>query len=160
MSKYVDDRPATNIPSDQSTAQIVAGGVAKAVIASLLVLMVMGCNVGPNYKRPAATTPQSYRGALAPEIAPNAPPTSSLGDQRWSAVFQDAVLQQLVVEALQNNLDLRVAAERVLEAQAQIGIARSQQLPSVSASGGYSALQLPSGLVGKNSDGTQKNSFD
>ncbi|MDW5267794.1 MULTISPECIES: efflux transporter outer membrane subunit [Acidobacteriaceae] len=159
MSKYVDDLPTPNIPSTHSTAQIVAEGVAKAVIASLLVLMVMGCNVGPNYKRPAATTPQSYRGALAPEIAPTVPTESSLGDQRWSTIFQDPILQQLVTEALQNNLDLRVAAERVLEAQAQVGITRSQQLPSVSASGGYSALQLPLGLAGKNSDGTQKNSL-
>jgi multidrug efflux system outer membrane protein len=122
-------------------------------------LMVVGCNVGPNYKRPAAITPQSYRGALVPEIAPAAQTESSLGDQQWAAIFRDPVLQKLVAEALQNNLDLRAAAERVLEARAQVGITRSQQLPSVSASGGYSALQLPSGLVGKNSDGTQKNAL-
>ena len=88
MSKYVDDLPISNIPSNHSTAQIVAGGVAKAVIASLLVLMVMGCNVGPNYKRPVATTPQSYRGALAPEVAIAASAESSLGDQRGRAILK------------------------------------------------------------------------
>jgi multidrug efflux system outer membrane protein len=165
MSKYADDLPITDVSTSHGAVCVVARRVAQTVIAGLLTLMVVGCKVGPNYKRPAATTPQSYRGALAPEIAPAAPTESSLGDQRslgdqqWSTIFQDKVLQRLVTEALQNNLDLRVAAERVLEAQAQVGITRSQQLPSLSAGGSYSALQLPSGLAGKNSDGTQKNSF-
>ena len=159
MFKYADDLPTPNVSANYSTAHVAVIRVAQTVIAGLLILMVVGCNVGPNYKRPAATTPQSYRGALAPEIAPVTQTESSLGDQQWSAIFQDPVLQKLVTEALQNNFDLRVAAERVLEAQAQVGITRSQQLPSVSASGGYSALQLPSGLAGKNSDGTQRNSL-
>jgi multidrug efflux system outer membrane protein len=159
MFKYADDLPAPNILANHSTAQGAVKRVAQTLIAGLLVLMVVGCNVGPNYKRPVATTPQSYRGALAPEIASTATTESSLGDQQWSAIFHDPVLQKLVTEALQNNLDLHIAAERVLEAQAQVGITRSQQLPSLSASGGYSALQLPSGLAGKNSDGTQKNSL-
>src|SRR5258708_2338343 len=77
-----------------------------------------------------------------------------MGDQQWSTIFQDPVLKRLVAEALQNNLDLRVAAQRVLEAQAQVGITRSQQLPSVSGGGSYSALQIPSSLAGHNSDGS------
>jgi len=159
MSKYADSSPISNIPPDRDIAHTVTRRVAQTVIAGLLALMVVGCTVGPNYKRPSATTPQSFRGALAPEIAPAANVESSLGDQQWSAVFQDPVLQRLVTEALQNNLDLRVAATRVLQAQAQVGIIHSQQLPSLSAGGSYSALQLPSTLAGTNSDGTPANSF-
>jgi multidrug efflux system outer membrane protein len=49
----------------------------------------------------------------------------------WQTVFQDKVLQELIQEALQNNYDMRVAATRILEAQASLGITRSNQLPSL-----------------------------
>jgi len=123
-----------------------------------IVLLLVGCKVGPNYKRPLVDVPEAYRGALAPEIASDTS-ASSLGDERWAAVFQDATLQSLVREAIANNLDLRIAAQRVLEAQAQVGVVRSQQLPSISGGGSYSALQIPSSLAGNKSDGTPANSF-
>jgi outer membrane protein, multidrug efflux system len=82
-----------------------------------------------------------------------------LTDEKWPAVFEDPVLQQLVTEALQNNLDLRVAAQRVLEAQAQAGIVRSQQFPTINGGASYTALQIPSSLAGNNSNGTPNNSF-
>src|SRR5271156_5473126 len=122
-----------------------------------IVLLLVGCKVGPKYKRPLVDVPEAYRGALAPEIASDTS-ASSLGDERWAAVFQDATLQSLVREALANNLDLRIAAQRVLEAEAQVGIVRSQQLPSISGGGSYSALQIPASLAGTKSDGTPANS--
>jgi multidrug efflux system outer membrane protein len=155
MSNSVETQPFVQQEHEQES---ILGKVGKAAAAALIVLLAMGCNVGPNYKRPAATTPQGYRGALAPEVV-GATPQASLADQQWPAVFQDPVLQRLVAEALANNLDLRIAAQRVLEAQAQAGVARSQQLPSISAGGSYSALQIPSGLAGNKSDGTPANSF-
>jgi multidrug efflux system outer membrane protein len=127
-------------------------------LLAFLALMVIGCTVGPNYKRPAVDVPGSYRQALAPDVAP-ASPSPSIADEQWSAIFQDATLQRLVQEALANNLDLRIAAQRVLQAQAQVGITRSQQLPSVSAGGSYTAIQIPSSLAGTNSNGTPANSF-
>jgi multidrug efflux system outer membrane protein len=157
--KCADYFPNPKDPANHRVVDVVVRRVAQAVVAGLLALLVVGCNVGPNYKKPAASTPQSFRGALAPEITPPTQTESSLGEQRWSAVFQDPVLQRLVTEALQTNLDLRVAAQRVLEAQAQVGITRSQQLPSVNAGGSYSAVQLPSSLAGSKSDGTLANSF-
>ena len=135
----------------------VVNKIAQAAIAGLLILMMAACNVGPNYKRPATSTPQTFRGALAPEIAP--PDPVSIADEKWPAVFRDPVLQQLVTEALQNNLDLRVAAQRVLEAQAHAGIVRSQQFPTINGGAGYTALQIPSSLAGNNSNGTPNTSF-
>jgi multidrug efflux system outer membrane protein len=121
-----------------------------ALLTGLFVLMIAGCTVGPNYKRPNITTPKNYRGALAPEITTQA----SIGEQDWQTIFTDPVLQRLIAEALQNNLDLRIAAQRVLEAQAQVGIVRSQQLPSLGIGGSFSALQIPQGLANTNSNGT------
>jgi multidrug efflux system outer membrane protein len=107
------------------------GQVVEGVLIALFVLLVVGCKVGPNYKRPAVDVPGNYREALAPDIAP-ASQAPSIADEQWTAVFEDPTLQRLIQDALANNFDLRIAAQRVLEAQAQVGIARSQQLPSIS----------------------------
>jgi multidrug efflux system outer membrane protein len=127
-------------------------------LAGALSVFLVGCSVGPNHKRPLTNLPQSFRGTPASDIGGPAS-SASLADQQWSAIFQDPVLQRLVTEALQNNLDLHIAAQRVLEAQAQVGITRSQQFPSVNAGGSYSALQLPPSLPAANADGTPGRSF-
>jgi multidrug efflux system outer membrane protein len=106
-------------------------------------LCVTGCLVGPRYQRPATNAPQVFRGATAPDIASQ----TSLGDEKWAAVFRDPALQQLIREALANNYDVKIAAQRVLEQQDQVGITRAQQFPTVSGGGSYTALGLPSGLV-------------
>ena len=38
----------------------------KTVAAFVVLLAVCGCKVGPNYKRPATTVPDQYRGAPTP----------------------------------------------------------------------------------------------
>ena len=134
------------------------GQIVGGVLAALIVLLIAGCKVGPNYQRPALNMPGTYRQSVAPDIAPTSP-APSIADEQWAAVFQDPTLQHLIQEALANNLDLRIAAQRVLESQTQVGIARSQQLPSVNGSASYSALQIPSSLAGTKNDGTPANSF-
>ncbi len=57
----------------------------------------------------------------------------SFGDQKWWEVFQDPQLQQLIRTALEQNYDVRIAATRILQAQAQLGITRADQLPTVNA---------------------------
>ena len=104
--------------------------------AIILLLTVCACKVGPNYKRPAVTVPDQYRG-LAPD-ASTQPSGQPFADMQWAAVFQDEVLQGLIKEALTNNYDIRIAATRVLQANANLGITRANQLPSL---GGSAAVQ-------------------
>jgi outer membrane protein, multidrug efflux system len=85
--------------------------------------------VGPNYKRPAIDAPGTYRGDSQSSTASS----ESLGGEKWWEVFQDPVLQQLIRTALQQNYDVRIAASRILQAQAQLGITRANQFPMVSA---------------------------
>src|SRR3984893_8198701 len=106
-----------------------------------LAVSLSGCVVGPNYKRPIVNAPGTYRGLTDAEAA-NAVP-ASLGDQKWWEVFQDQQLQQLIRTALQQNYDVRIAAARVLEAQAQLGITRANQYPSVNVSGTGSSSRNP-----------------
>ena len=114
-----------------------------------------GCAVGPNYKRPSVNVPAAYR-APAPEGtsaassaqppantgSPQAP-AASLGDEKWWEVFQDKELQGLIRTALKSNYDVRIAATRVLQARAQVGITRADQLPSLSAGGNINSVQSP-----------------
>ena len=96
----------------------------------LLAMALAGCTVGPKYKRPAVPAPPAFRGPDNTEVSSD--PKSSIGDAQWSAVFREPELQQLIDTALKNNLDLRVAAERVLEQEAQVRITRSQEFPQLS----------------------------
>jgi multidrug efflux system outer membrane protein len=91
--------------------------------------MVAGCTVGPDYRRPEVAVPASFRGAT-PEAAP---PLESFGDLAWWKVYQDEALQALIRTALAQNYDLRLAATRILQARAQVTIARSFQYPSADA---------------------------
>jgi multidrug efflux system outer membrane protein len=96
-------------------------------------LFLAGCTVGPNYKRPNTDVPSAYRRPTTTESADAS--TQSLGEQKWWEVFQDEELQKLIRTALQQNFDARIAATRVLEAQAQVGLARANQLPTLDVSG-------------------------
>jgi len=99
-------------------------------------LLASGCTVGPNYKRPAAAVPGSYRGAPSDNAAQTQ--LAAFGDQKWWDIFQDEQLRTLIRTALTQNYDLRIAASRVLEARAQLGIIRADQFPSLGAGAGTS----------------------
>jgi multidrug efflux system outer membrane protein len=101
----------------------------RALVILLLAGATAGCTVGPDYTRPVVTVPDTYRGT-APEVIAAAD-TASIGDRAWWDVFQDDQLQELIRTALQQNLDLRIAANRILQARAQLGITRADQFPSV-----------------------------
>ena len=94
-------------------------------------LLLAGCAIGPDYKRPPIQVPGAFRGPVSetPILAEG----GTFGDLRWWEVFRDPELQRLVRQALVNNYDVRIAAARVLEARAQVGVTRADQLPLVSA---------------------------
>src|SRR5260370_33242048 len=93
---------------------------------------------GPNYHRPQVAVPDQFRNAPAP-AGPN-----SIADTKWFDLFQDDTLKQLVTTALANNFDLRIAAERVLEARAQYGITHAGLFPTLDAQGQFTASRTSS----------------
>jgi multidrug efflux system outer membrane protein len=101
----------------------------KEIFVVGLLVVLSGCAVGPNYKKPTVPVPPEYRGVPPDEAGKSA----SFGDQKWWDAFQDEVLRDLIRTALSQNYDVRIAAERILEARAQLGITRADQLPSVTA---------------------------
>ncbi len=100
------------------------------LLLTLLLVFSTSCTVGPNYKRPAVAVPDRYRG-LTPEEAAKAE-AASLGNEKWWVVFQDPQLQELIRTALAHNYDVQIAATRILQAQAVLGITRADQFPTIS----------------------------
>jgi len=105
----------------------------KTFFAVAVALSLCACKVGPNYKRPATSVPDQYRG-LAPEASQQAG-AQPFAEMQWASVYQDEALEALIKEALTNNYDLRIAATRVLEANANLGIVRADQFPQLNGSG-------------------------
>jgi outer membrane protein, multidrug efflux system len=91
-----------------------------------LPLALLACTVGPNYERPKVVAPQAYRGA-----APAAPGSASFAEQRWADVFTDPGLERLIEIALRESYTAQLAANRVLQAEAELGVARTADLPLV-----------------------------
>lgn len=102
---------------------------AAAALCAGIGLLLASCAVGPNYKKPSAEVPPTFRG----EAATNA--TNSLGDLPWWQVFQDPSLQALIRTALTNNYDVQIAASRVEQAHELAIQARSQFYPQVTYTG-------------------------
>jgi len=118
--------------------------ISRSWILAIALLMLTGCAVGPKYKRPPVVVPETYRG-LAPEAGPET--ASSLGDEKWWTVFQEEQLQQLIREALSQNYDVRIAAARVLQAQALLGITRAEQFPTIAAGASTTNERFPASRI-------------
>lgn len=95
---------------------------------ALVLVLLAGCAVGPNYHRPTVDSPSTFRDDLSPS-------TNSFADLAWWQVYQDDTLQALVRDAFTNNYDLRIAVARVEQAAAVAAQARSQFVPSVNYNG-------------------------
>ena len=117
---------------------------------AMLSFFAAGCKVGPNYARPQVTAPPAFRGADNADVSsgPNgSDPKGSLGDEQWAAVYREPELQELIKKALANNYDVRIAAQRILEQQAQVKITHSQEFPTVTFGGTAIGADLPGSLA-------------
>ena len=95
------------------------------------VLLLTGCAVGPDYIKPEVREPQNWLEEKDPLIK------SEAGDfGRWWTVLNDPALDTLIEMASQQNLSLRIAGIRILEARAQLGIAIGDLYPQSQAVGG------------------------
>lgn len=107
----------------------------RAVVLATL-LLLGGCSLAPEYRRPAPPVPDQWPGA-------EATPAAALD---WKTFFPDPRLQGLIAAALENNRDMRISVARVEEARAQYGIARADRLPTVNLAASRSASRTPADL--------------
>src|SRR5215471_7163220 len=96
----------------------------RALFPLLALMLIGGCALGPNYKRPAVDTSDNHRFATTENA-------NSFGDLPWWEVFKDPALQDLIRTAVTNNYDLKQAVARVEQARQLVNVARAQLLPQV-----------------------------
>src|SRR5204863_4235624 len=109
------------------------------VTAFFSVFALASCAVGPNYKRPQVSVPNQWTVEPTRGTSSKQPVT----DEWWSS-FNDPELSSLIERAVEKNLDLKLALERVEEARAASGVARSGYFPGVGAE--VSAARLRGGF--------------
>lgn len=113
---------------------------ARAALAVILALPAAGCDLGPDYQRPAVTIPAAFKATL--DSAQAAWPPAD-----WWHGFGSAELDRLIDLARANNQNLAAASARVVQADAQAAIAGAPLLPTVSASGSGSYAREGSNTI-------------
>jgi len=115
--------------------------VIHTALAAAIVTLLSACTtVGPDFVAPKTVDTPAYRHAAEANAAAAG---AQAGDSArlpadWWTVFNDATLSQLETRALRDNPNVRAAALRLVQAQAQLGVTRAGQLPSVNVSAGIS----------------------
>jgi multidrug efflux system outer membrane protein len=112
----------------------------RRILLVVCIAALTGCAVGPNYKRPDIPAPTQFRSG-EPQ-----PGSASLGDVKWFDLFEDDTLRGLITASLQANYDIRIAAQRVLQAEGQLTATRSGLFPQLDAQGGASRTGVNSPL--------------
>ena len=113
---------------------------ASLVSLAMLITIVSGCAVGPDYEIPEAKVSQDHEWI---DIDAQGINSESADLSQWWTVFNDPVLNSLIDEAYQQNLSLRIAGLRILEARANLGIAIGNQYPqSQQINGGAARVKL------------------
>lgn len=103
------------------------------LLASVLILS--GCAVGPDFRRPNEEVPSAWIGASASQGNQAASMTVPLAS--WWQAFNDPVLGSLIDRGIASNLDLKLASQRIRQSRAVLGQARGGLLPTLDASAGY-----------------------
>jgi len=104
---------------------LAAEGRRSFLLTATAIMLVAGCTMGPNYKPPTVSVPQTFRDKIGPADA------ASIADLPWWSVFNDAPLQALIAEGLHNNYDLQVAVARIEQARDIVAQARSEGAPQI-----------------------------
>ncbi len=98
----------------------------------VLILLTSGCMVGPNFNRPKVEVSPNWLDADDERVK-----TGPSEYRDWWGAFSDPVLDRLVERAYRENLSLRIAGVRVLEARAQLGIAIGGLFPQTQQASGF-----------------------
>jgi multidrug efflux system outer membrane protein len=93
------------------------------IFALVVILALTGCMMGPDFQKPVMETPDKFR-----QVDQEADVTLNL---KWWELFNDPVLNALVVAALEDNKDVKIAASRIEEARASLGFTKGNAFPRV-----------------------------
>lgn len=108
-----------------------------------LVVLLGGCVVGPNFERPQTAVLQSWSEGAGFNITQTGITSRGADYAAWWTLFQDPVLNNLVLLAYKQNVGIEAAGVRVYQARAQLGIARGDYFPQQQqVGGGYKRTRI------------------
>lgn len=94
-------------------------------VLAISLVLPLGCfKVGPNFARPPVSVSQAWLDADDQRVK-----TGPAEYRNWWRTFNAPVLDELIGRAYKENLSLRIAGVRVLEARAQLGVAVGEFYP-------------------------------
>lgn len=100
----------------------------RGVIYPLIVVLLAGCMVGPDYRRPAVDVPQAFRYQVAD--------AQETGNTLWWKQFEDTVLDDLIAEALVNSKNVQIAAAAIDQAEGVLTETRAPLFPQLNYNAG------------------------
>lgn len=103
--------------------------------------MALSCKVTKPYEQPQLNSNDLYRGHQTTD-------TTTIATLPWERLFADTVLKALIREGLYNNLNLKIAVQKIYEAQAALGQSKAALLPSLSASANVTRSKLSGPSLG------------
>jgi len=112
----------------------------------LLLSLLSGCAVGPNFTEPIVNSPESYRTKVMV--------TEAATELKWWELFEDPLLYSLVTKALENNRDLKIAISRIAQARATVGFTRADQYPRLDLDAGGSVGNFSGGSRSSDTNST------
>ncbi|MCH4143337.1 efflux transporter outer membrane subunit [Acetobacter peroxydans] len=116
----------------------------QAQTTSTLVLAVLlaGCAVGPDFKKPESWTPEQWRQAATQERSRLlSVPTTEEPPAAWWSIFHDPELTALEERLASQNLDVQQASEQLAVSRGQLLLAGAERFPDLAATGSYQRVQ-------------------
>lgn len=110
----------------------------KFVILPLVVLSLQSCFVAKDYEQPEIINEENFRTDNLPQDS------ITMADVSWREMFTDPILQQHIDEALNNNIDIRVALQQILAANAYLKQGKAGYLPSLTGNASVTHNELSS----------------
>lgn len=103
----------------------------KKYLLSLSLILLASCSVGPDYKRPEIFSDQQVASSL------NLKPVESQVSIEWYKQFNDAMLNQLITQSLNESPNVNVAIERLRQSRQNLKINSKEYFPQLDADGSY-----------------------
>ena len=97
----------------------------KFAILPLVFLSLQSCFVAKDYEQPEIVNEENFRTDNIPQDS------LTMADVSWRDMFTDPVLQDYIEEGLQNNIDIRVALQQIVSAEAYLKQGKAGYFPSV-----------------------------
>ncbi|UAB85152.1 efflux transporter outer membrane subunit [Zunongwangia sp. SCSIO 43204] len=110
----------------------------KILVFPLVILSLQSCFVAKEYERPEVVKEENYRTDSLPQDS------ITMADVSWKDMFTDPILQGYIEEGLENNIDIRVAMQQILAAEAYLKQGKASYFPSLSGNASLTHQELSS----------------